>query len=260
MLFDRENCGWMVKSRVVFSPLKRVTAIASVERSYGRTEEREISMKKILVYTISFLSILLLSCAAEHKMIETDSTPEERCDVPVWNVGDYWKFQLEDRRWWSLEVIKVETDLYIVKNPFSETLYGFDTHTLQKKVDITPQGRRTTSKSPIGIDFPLYVGKKWDTMFEGRMDDNTRSDVIIAFKVISVEDVTVPAGTLKAFKIEQEVRPPGTGNSEIYHLWYAPVAKNVVKCKFFARYGTWAGTPQNYEMTSYKVKSTLREL
>jgi hypothetical protein len=72
---------------------------------------------KYLILAILFTFIFVVHCAAEHKAIQPTHVPQEKCDTPVWNVGDYWKYQYEDKQQWSHKLVRVENGLYIIDNP-----------------------------------------------------------------------------------------------------------------------------------------------
>jgi len=51
---------------------------------------------------------------------------------------------------------------------------------------------------------PLYVGKKWEKTVSGVDTRSIQRNYLYGYRVLSFEDVTVLAGTFKAFKIERE--------------------------------------------------------
>jgi hypothetical protein len=58
----------------------------------------------------------------------------------------------------------------------------------------------------------LAVGKRWHSAFINRMNPQSKGSTnYYEFRVVALEEVTVPAGTFKAFRIERsgESRPPG---------------------------------------------------
>jgi hypothetical protein len=70
---------------------------------------------------------------------------------------------------------------------------------------------------PLGFDYPLVVGKTWTKSY--RMTVIPKNQVIpfdATSKVEAYEDVTVPAGTFKAFKISFT----STGSQDMY--WFVP--------------------------------------
>jgi hypothetical protein len=71
---------------------------------------------------------------------------------------------------------------------------------------------------PFGYDWPLMVGKTWTKSYKMTVHANQRVFPFDAtFKVEAYEDVTVPAGTFKAFKISQVTT---AGAEDTY--WFAP--------------------------------------
>ncbi len=75
------------------------------------------------------------------------------------------------------------------------------------------------------LAWPLEVGKSWSAVFQLR--DNLRNlrfnRIETAWRVTAEEDVTVPAGTFKALRLE------GANAANAWTLWYAPVMRLVVK-------------------------------
>jgi hypothetical protein len=210
---------------------------------------------KVWFLLILWFMVILAACAVQHGSTDTNSVPAERCDLPTWNVGDYWQFLLEDKRWWGVKVTGMEGGLYITESLATRGVSGYDIRTLQKKMEVGPDGRKRQSLGGIWFQFPLYVGKRWSRMFDGSTDISTTINMLISFKVVSLEEITVPAGTFKTFKIEMEESIPGQGDSAIHHVWYSPEVKNMVKFKFFTWYGNWSGHPVSFELTSYGPKS-----
>lgn len=86
-----------------------------------------------------------------------------------------------------------------------------------------------------GISLPLAVGKTWGIEFDAR--NNLTGESVkgsSSAKVVAQEDVTTPAGTFNAFKIERHVRqfdtadPSKLTESQIV-LWYAPQISHFVR-------------------------------
>jgi hypothetical protein len=63
----------------------------------------------------------------------------------------------------------------------------------------------------LGLQFPLTVGKEWQSSSR-RFDEGKDAGTFIGtYKVTAIETVTVPAGTFRAFRVEgqtYEVRAP----------------------------------------------------
>lgn len=105
---------------------------------------------------------------------------------------------------------------------FASTTHGtqlLDPLTHSVAVQLNVAGQATYSYDPaIGYPWPLAVGKSWSTVHGMTMykPPNTAS-LTYNGKVEALEDVTVPAGTFKAFKLV-------TSNSfgEVEQVWTAP--------------------------------------
>ena len=91
-------------------------------------------------------------------------------------------------------------------------------------------GKERFAASPDDGTFtwPLWVGKSW--MASYTYDDRERgrswNPVQTWWKVAAYEDVTVPAGRFKAFRLEGS---PGTNNATQVTFWYAPEVRLTVK-------------------------------
>jgi len=202
-------------------------------------------MRRSLFLIILIGWVFLVHCATEQKITQLSSTPQEKCDTPIWDEGDSWKYRLENKGTFEDEVTKVEKDLYVL-----DSIYGHDKKTLELKFYIDSEGKKGMQRpvSNIFFDFPLYVGKKWGKYIEGRNTEGGRSDQLYTFKVISVEDVTVPAGTFKAFKIEREGHP-----AFISYLWYSPEVKNIIKYMHGSSDFRWHVQSHDYELVEYDL-------
>ena len=81
--------------------------------------------------------------------------------------------------------------------------------------------------------WPLEVGKEWE--YDETWETGRGGNVRQVAKVVAYEDVTVPAGTFKAFKIEHKgnyVNPRMRGVVSVKQndtYWYAPTALADVK-------------------------------
>lgn len=80
----------------------------------------------------------------------------------------------------------------------------WDTQTCATMATLEKDGRvRYTYDPPLGYDWPLEVGKKWSSAHRLRRTYPFKEDMPMNFDrhVEAYEDVVVPAGTFKAFKI-----------------------------------------------------------
>jgi hypothetical protein len=104
---------------------------------------------------------------------------------------------------------------------------------------------------PIGFEWPLEVGKTWTKSYKATIQASKR---IIPFdstwKVESYEDVTVPAGTFKAFKVSYS---DTIGNETVQ--WMSPELGIFVKRteKRTTKYPAGPGTRES-ELISQNIK------
>jgi hypothetical protein len=214
-------------------------------------------MKKLIFLIILLCSAFLVHCATEHKAVQPAYVPLEKCDAPIWNVGDSWRYSRSDLRWWEYRVEKIDEDFYIIKNPFSVDWLGLDKKTLELKNYINSKGNRKKTFDPTiyYFDFPIYVGKKWAKTESLRNVDGIYLNYLIEFKVISYEDITIPAGKFKAFKIEHKMTSLHHMSGGNAYIWFSPEVKNVVKV-MYENVSFWVKFT-DYELTSFKLVDKL---
>jgi hypothetical protein len=84
---------------------------------------------------------------------------------------------------------------------------------------LAPDGKPImTFEPPIGYEYPLEVGKTWNKSYRVTMGANKQTiSFDSTWKVEAYEDVTVPAGTFKAFKVSYS---DTTGVEALY--WSSP--------------------------------------
>jgi hypothetical protein len=219
-------------------------------------------MKKSTFLMVLSCSILFLHCAPAYRTTGQGNLSGEKCNAPVWNVGDSWKFQNSNKGQWSYEVTKVEKDIYIIDVSKGNEIYGFDVKTLELKafsIDSRRRGLRPESEAGLFFDFPLYVGKKWGKMVSGQYADRSPTTYLHEFRVLSLENITVSAGIFKAFKIEFIRKHFSTFGFVKGYIWYSPEAKNIIK-SVVAEPDTgtaidrWQGDDMGYELVSLKLK------
>lgn len=86
------------------------------------------------------------------------------------------------------------------------------------------------------LSFPLTVGKQWTFDYKNAPVGGKATARTITYEVKGIEQVTTPAGTFRAFKLESDDRGPYDFWTTTY--WYSPETRSVVKSSFD---GTSAG-------------------
>lgn len=211
-------------------------------------------MKKFLFFIILILLISLVNCATEPKITHPEYISQEKCNAPVWNVGDSWRYRYSDKSEWQYTVERIERDFYIVEDKYGVYKPCIDKRTLGTVTYINPEGKKMALPPNIYyFDFPLYVGKKWRKMVSGiPQRGSTEINYLNEFQVTSFEDITVPAGTFKAFKIElKQTNYGGTFASGKVYFWYSPEVKFVTKL-IYEGTSYWLGF-KSFELISFKL-------
>ena len=218
-------------------------------------------MKKLLFLIIPLCLVLLVHCATEQKTTLPTAISQEKCDAPIWKVGDSWRYIYDNKREWEYRVLGIEEfknrQIYVVEDLYGLYKKGFDTKTLQHRVDIGPDRKKVVPMTDWGwrYDFPLYVGKKWEKMVSGTAGSGSiQRNYVLVYRVLSFEDVTVLGGTFKVFKIEQEQRDlTQTGVFFKTYLWYSPEVKREVQFRLGPAFGSWTSSGQGYELKSFRL-------
>ena len=173
---------------------------------------------------------------------------QEKVEAPVWNVGDKWVFSAG-----AMEIVNADSKNYTLK--FSDDIcilerQGLNVIILDKSamnriyvLEGNKPKKYTRGRAKI-LNFPIFVGKKWESAFSGTAlyglagslretcDDNE------SFKILGWEDIDVPAGKFKTFKLEYvrtTVRctyAPAFDVKRQTSYWYSPEAKYFVKAKY----------------------------
>ena len=103
-----------------------------------------------------------------------------------------------------------------------------------EKEDLEPRPAPLIAMLTFGpnLDFPFTVGKQWTREYKGTyVGSNKPIARKITYEVKGIEQVTTPAGTYRAFKLESDDRA-GQRDYFTTTYWYSPEARSIVKSKF----------------------------
>ena len=105
-------------------------------------------------------------------------------------------------------------------------------------------GKETKTSSPDDGKFswPLWVGKSWSVRVTTESPGGSSPPSVLLYnrEVTAYEDVTVEAGTFKAFRIES-LLGPGVDPGYHWTLWYAPSLAYLVKSDLSTGVGALGG-------------------
>lgn len=174
-------------------------------------------------------------------------------EAPVFQIGDECRYVGGRFR----QVVGFEDDLTIMAenwDSFCEGCHYFYDKNLAR-VKVLDRNARPTGDPRGGlkfVDFPLRVGKEWNQKVEARQaGTGALREYFNRFKIETYEEVTVKAGTFKAFRIawHQERHHPAPGWSGDAQFWWSPETKCGVKG--LANDPRWFAP---YELESYTLK------
>lgn len=184
-------------------------------------------MKK--AFLIIMLLVLSLGCATG-KSTQEPTSPQEKCERPVWFEGESWKFTGGGGQW--EEKIIREGNTFNIKQTPRKRFYGL-------------------LSIPINL-FPLWVGKKYGGAEPLKTIEGMSLSGTYSFNVVEVLDVQVEAGKFKCYKIEFKLYSSwGSSEYGIGYYYYSPETKSIVK--FYTQSNLlvyW----ENYELSSFNVR------
>ena len=196
-----------------------------------------------------FLSLLILISCHGVKVKPIPNADKIIIKAPKYKVGDEWQYT----KGYFEKIIGFSDNYIITTSNLSKYYKGYrvyrDKNYTSVKI-LDAQGRSTDAPTGLkDLDFPLQIGKKWDqTLHLTVIKDGARSTYYNTFKIIAYEEITVKAGTFKAFRIRWRQNQIGTSWSGHLDMWWSPKVKNFIKRLVYV--SKWV---DNYELVSFKI-------
>lgn len=216
------------------------------------------SSKRILISASLALSLLLPLFAFLTRTAPTSAaTPPPpsrlvrtpgKADMPAWKVGYRWEYHWKrpgSSGTYTKEITREDTlegvPTFVAKALRTEEFYTKDTLGLLATVS---RGKPISTQRPPFQFFvwPLEVGREWRTAPEG---DSLEDELVLLMRVADLEEVSVPAGTFEAFRVEMHEAYSG---ALVMEYWYSPRVKWMVKAKQH-----WPNMVYEEELQSFKV-------
>ena len=152
-------------------------------------------------------------------------------EKPILKKGDHWDFNRRNKTL-SYEFLEEKDGLLIFMVGWEGEKKGKETRTPELNFIKGYNESCDPYRGP--YKFPLYVGRKWNyTHSSSKYKQGTTGEVSVidsTVKVVSYEQVKVPAGTFWAFKIEENRSVRGASGRGYYvTTWYSPEVKNSIK-------------------------------
>jgi hypothetical protein len=197
--------------------------------------------KKILTV---FIVIILISISI-YVIFDIFTTKDTKADVPKWEISDTWIYN-------EYSHIEPANEIPNVVGMYVENITTYKNQKFYVLRDFTPEPQKNVqvdTLNPINndgsliikkYDFPLKEGKEWEF-----------KDVYgykYKFKVVSIEEINVPAGKFETFKIDQQMFTEENSsikfinkyggikykpyyNHKVYY--YSPDVKNNIKVEWY---------------------------
>jgi hypothetical protein len=193
--------------------------------------------------------ILLFIFAVSYRL---DVAAQERAEAPTFIDGDFWQYRVVEHG----EYMKTEREL----NGIYEIAYSngqFKAFKLETNQKNELRSGESVLTGLIGqtalqhLQFPLFKGKSWTTdyTFRPRRREVDRS-VRVVTKVTDFAEVTISAGTFKAFKLEREARFKNVDHWIFVYYW-SPQTTSVVKYQMEVLKGDEAGNKREIELIKF---------
>ncbi|HEV8342647.1 MAG TPA: hypothetical protein VGR30_09780 [Candidatus Binatia bacterium] len=187
--------------------------------------------------TLSFLSsvgILLL--------VAFNLYPQEQVPAPVYKDGEFWHFRAAEKDFLIQTTRAIGGDYEVFYSGGKVEVKALKEEEAKTREDIGHLRRMLNLPDDKWqlLQFPLAVGKKWSTSFQ--VTSRLRGALVnrnAETSVTGMEQITTPAGTFRAFKIERRDYTAGrtagprggTAGGEIFSLtyYYSPDTRAIVK-------------------------------
>ncbi len=223
----------------------------------GRPSLRHVLIRAFLALSLllpplAFVTRTALTSAAAPPPPSRLVRPPGKADMPAWKVGYRWEYDWKrpgSSGTYTKEIVREDTfegvPTFVAKALQTEEFYTKDTLGLLATVSKGKPG--PTQRPPFQFFvWPLEIGGEWRTASEGDSpEDESSSGFMLAMRVAGLEEVSVPAGTFEAFRVEMYEAYSGL---LIMEYWYSPKAKWMVKARQH-----WPNTVYEEELRSFKV-------
>lgn len=188
---------------------------------------------------------------------------QEKCEAPVWNVGDRWTYRSPRGETVTNTVIDVKEDLYFVRIGETEEIFAYNRKNMNVKFRIEGSTGKRLEPNPQRkfLDFPVFVGKEWKDVVIAHGGGPAIKEPVpkdaarywVSFKVEGIEEISTHAGTFKTYRIYSFQRSERSGRSGWLLRWYCPEIKACVKSEI-EESPFWHSWIRDLELISYELK------
>lgn len=219
-------------------------------------------MKRTLLVLVG-LALIAVGCAGA-KTRPIAGGESAVAEAPTFKVGDEWRFagpRYRSRvRVVSVDANGIVTTREVLTGPHDTCpgcRYFRDANlTLVKVLDAQGQPWPEAELGVKYLDFPLRVGKQWTQTMDLQSTGGPTYTYVNRFKVEAYEEITVKAGTFRAFRLAESSENVGAPWRAVRTTWWSPDVRWFVRIEAFRERGlSGAGTPgTDLELESYSLK------
>jgi len=166
------------------------------------------------------LALALAACATPREQT-APGTPPPRAERPAYTVGEKWI-----RSDGEYELIRIEENLYVFAADVNRQVYLTKDLTVAKIV--RSGGVQYEFDPPPTMTWPLEVGGRGTSKGNWRNPHFPQGvPATLAWSVQAYEDIHLPAGTFKAFRIDQSIT--SAIGVQAFQTWYVPDVRQLAK-------------------------------
>ena len=116
-----------------------------------------------------------------------------------------------------------------------------------------PRGKTFINNQVFSAEYS--VGRRWTTIFRATRSDDTEDEWTLNMRVVGRENVTVPAGTFDAYKVEGRGFMRDKGARVEVNYWIAPdKVRPFLIYEYLTRKGVRYGKAERLELAFYKQR------
>ena len=185
-------------------------------------------MKKLL-----FIGLIVVGVLFSH----LPAFSQDEATKPAYKNGDVWLFTSKDSGTIGSDPSKMLNGTYELSIVDGKFKVAEVTGSQKEELDPRPPTLSCLLAYCPNLNFPLTVGKQWTREYKGTYIGSSKTMVRkVTSEVKAIEQITTPAGTFRAFKLESDDRA-GPKDYWTTTSWYSPETKSIVKYQFDASAG-----------------------
>jgi hypothetical protein len=189
-------------------------------------------MKKFLI-----VAIVVVGALFSHLL----AFSQDEATKPAYRNGESWLFTSKDGGTIGSDPSKMLNGTYELSIVDGKFKIAEVTGSQKDELDPRPPTLSCLLGYCPNLNFPLTVGKQWTRDYKGTYIGSSKTMARkVTYEVKGIEQVTTPAGTFRAFKLESDDRA-GPRDFWVTNYWYSPETKSIVKYQFDASAGGQVG-------------------